>query len=299
MLTDSHGLHLPQPGPITLGQLLENGAHLLTGAESPTARLEARLLLEHATNLSREALLAHPERISPPGVALRYRQFIARRLAGEPVAYIVGYREFLGRRFHTDHRALIPRPETEQLVVIGLDAIRRVRARGNSPRVIDVGTGTGAIAITIAADAQIPVLATDRSWPTLTLARENAHLHGQSSRVHFVQADLLAGISGPIHVLLANLPYIPTSRPLPNEIAGYEPLAALYAGPRGSELIERLLRQSSLLLAPGATVLLEIDGQHQASSLTALAQSLHPAATIVIHTDPAGLQRVLTVHLPG
>lgn len=284
--------------PVTFGQLLEEGARQLTDPASDSARLEARLLLEHAAELSREAILAHPERTIDPALASRYRRFIARRIANEPIAYILGRREFFGRQFRTDSRALVPRPETEQLVEFGLDAIRHLRLSSSSPRVVDVGTGTGAIAITIAAEAQVPVVATDRLWPALTLARENAHLHGQSSRVHFVQSDLLTGVDGSIDVLLANLPYIPNGRILPEDVSRHEPLAALYGGPAGSELIERLLRESSQLLSPGATVVLEIDGQQQAQPLAALAQNLHPSATVSIHTDSAGLQRLITVHLP-
>src|SRR5947209_1125100 len=168
----------------------------------------------------------------------------------EPVAYLLGARECYGRMFKVDRRPLIPRPETELLVDLGKAAVARWRASGVEPIVVDVGTGSGAVAVSLAAESNVRVIATDLSLDALLLARENASKH--VARVNLAVTDLLEGLRGPLHVVVANLPYVPTGRALPRHVAAYEPPLALFGGPRGTELIERLLREARPALTPGA-----------------------------------------------
>jgi release factor glutamine methyltransferase len=219
---------------------------------------------------------------------------VSRRARAEPLAYLLGEREFYGRRFKVDPRALIPRPETELLVEIGCSAV----ARGLS-RVVEVGTGSGAIAVSLAAETGSPVVATDVSWPALSLARENAAGLGQLDRVRLVRTDLLAGLRGPFDLLVANLPYVPVGRALPSDVADHEPHVALFAGPRGTELLERLLRQARPLLAPRAELALELDESAQAEPMATLARALYPTAQITIRQDAGGYDRVLWLRTSG
>jgi release factor glutamine methyltransferase len=208
------------------------------------------------------------------------------------MAYLLGQREFYGRIFKVDRRALIPRPETELLVDIGRAAV----ARGLS-RVVDVGTGSGAVAVSLAAETGCPVVATDVSWDALRLARENACALGQAERVRLVQADLLAGLRGPFDLVLANLPYVPRGRSLPRDVADFEPEVALFAGPEGTELLERLLRRLKVepLLAQQFEVALELDESGQARPMLALARSLYPAAQVTVRRDAGGYERALLI----
>jgi release factor glutamine methyltransferase len=206
------------------------------------------------------------------------------------MAYLLGEREFYGRVFKVDRRALIPRPETELLVDLGRAAI----ARGLT-RVVEVGTGSGAVAVSLAAETSCPVVATDVAWEALSLARENADASGQAARVRFVQTDLLAGLRGPLDLVVANLPYVPAGRALPRDVAGYEPRVAIFAGPVGTELLQRLLEEARPLLAPGAELALELDEADQAASLAYLAARLYPGAEVDVRRDAGGCDRVLSV----
>jgi release factor glutamine methyltransferase len=162
-------------------------------------------------------------------------------------------------------------------------------------RVVEVGTGSGAVAISLAAETGCSLVATDLSWDALALARENASALGQAARVSFVQTDLLAGLRGPLQVVLANLPYIPSGRVLPPDVADYEPDVALYAGPSGTELLERLLRQALSRLPERFEVALELDECDQARPMLNLARTLYPTAEVSIRRDAGGYERVLLI----
>jgi release factor glutamine methyltransferase len=282
------------------GELLVAAARRLAAAGSSSARLEAQLLLGRATARSRVNLLAHPEVGVPAAEATAFHALLARREAAEPIAYLLGEREFYGRVFKVDRRALIPRPETELLVDLGRAAVKRWREDlGVEPTVADVGTGCGAIAISLAAEAAVRVVATDKSLDALTLARENAFRHAVSSSVGLVQADLLAGLRGPLHVVLANLPYVPRDRDLPPDVKDYEPALAIFGGARGTELIERFLREVGPLLLPGAEVCVELDEEEQAAPMVALAGALYAGAEVSVCQDAGGYDRVVRVRLTG
>lgn len=244
-------------------------------------------------------MLAHPEWAPGPAQSAAFEALVGRRAAREPIAYLVGEREFYGRALRVDRRALIPRPETELLVGLGIRAIARWRAAGVEPVVVDVGTGSGAIAVTLAAETGASVVAIDVSWAALTLAAENAALHGQGGRVRLVRGDLLAGVRAPVHVVVANLPYLPTGRRLPRDVAAYEPGIALYAGPTGTEVSERLLRQAVSVLAPGGALVLELDEREQAARLQWLADTLWPTAATEVQRDTGGRERVLWLRTDG
>jgi release factor glutamine methyltransferase len=283
----------------TVGGLVQWAAQELRKAGLASARLEAQLLLGHVLGGSRTDLLAHPERAISASKQRAFRALVARRMAAEPLAYILGTREFYGREFKVDRRALIPRPETELLVDIGKAAVARWRAMGvTQPTVVDVGAGSGSISVSLGLECQLAVVATDVSSGALSLARANAQRLGAGRLVNLVQTDLLAGLRGPLHVVLANLPYVPSTRHLPPDVRDYEPPLALFGGPRGTELIERLFREAAPLLADGAELAVELDEQEQATSMAALAQQLYPRADVTICRDAGGYDRVVRVLLP-
>ena len=273
--------------------MIEAAARQLRAADSSSPRLDAELLLASALGVSREALLAHPERMVEASALAAFERMVSRRARSEPMAYLLGEREFYGRVFKVDGRALIPRPETELLVEIG-----RAAVGSGLSRVVEVGTGSGAVAVSLAAETGCSVVATDVSWDALALARENASALGQASRVQLVQTNLLAGLRGPLEVVLANLPYIPSGRALPRDVADYEPEVALFAGPAGTELLEQLLRQAASRLAERFEVALELDEEEQAEPMRALAKALYPSAEVTIRRDAGGYDRVLHLASP-
>jgi release factor glutamine methyltransferase len=278
------------------GDLIDSAARRLAAVGVSGGRLEAQLLLGRATARTRTDLLAHPEIGVPEAQESAFQALLARREAAEPIAYLLGEREFYGRMFQVDRRALIPRPETELLVDLGRAAVARWREQsGVEPTVVDVGTGCGAIAISVAAEAGVRVVATDMSFDALKVAVENAFRHAIHGLVRPVQTDLLAGLRGPLHVVLANLPYVPSDRDLPRDVKDYEPALAIFGGPRGTELIERFLREARPLLAPGAEVCLELDEEEQAAPMAALARALYPRAEVGVHQDAGGYDRAVRV----
>jgi release factor glutamine methyltransferase len=282
---------------VTLGAALAEAAPRLRAAGSPSPRLDAELLLGHVLGWSRAEVLAHPERCLDGRAAEAFTSLVERRASLEPMAYVLGEREFYGRIFRVDARALIPRPETELLVELGVQAAARWRRAGVEPTVVEVGTGSGAVAISLALEAGLSVVATELSWAALSLAAENAQRLDQ--RIALVQADLLAPFQAPLHVILANLPYVPDARDLPRDVRDYEPHVALFGGERGTELIERLLHQARDVLAPGGELCVELDEEEQARPIAALARALYSDADISIRQDGGGYDRVVRVVQPG
>ena len=259
--------------------------------------LDAPLLLAHILAIPRAALLAHPEHTLTAEQSAMFRALIVRRAAGEPVAYLTGTRAFYDRAFRVTPDVLIPRPETEHLIAQALAwAIGR-----SALRIVDVGTGSGAIAVTLAAhlpDAH--VWAVDVSAAALAVARENAARQGVADRVTCVQGDLLApavAAQRRADLIAANLPYI--ARPDLDALAvsHWEPRLALDGGPDGLDLIRRLLADVPRVLAPDGLLLLEI-GAEQGAAVCALAQQALPGAVVRTAADYAGLDRVVSVQ-PG
>ncbi len=295
----------------TVGYLLHSGIERLRLAGSDSPRLDAELLLGHVLGVERTSLIAHSDAPVGAEAAARYEASLQRRIAGEPVAYIRGFKEFHGLALASDSRALIPRPETELLVdlVLGWLVDRLVaapRPAGTPPlRVIDVGTGAGTIAIALAAELRrrriehdVSIIATDASPDALQLARENAVGHGVADRIEFLLGDLVPWDATLFEVVVANLPYIPTEAidGLP-VAASFEPRDALDGGPDGLDLVRRLVEQLGRVLRPEGIAFLEIGADQGQAVLAEIAQRL-PAAAADVLPDLAGFDRVVRIQ-PG
>lgn len=269
----------------------------LARATRAIAPFDARVLLEEACGLASARLFAHPETELEAAALERFETMTARRACGEPVAYITGSAGFYGRTFRVDRRVLVPRPETEHVVEAVLDFVRGASGR---VRIVDVGTGSGAIAITLAAeDERVDALAIDVSAEALEVARENARLLGVADRVRCIEGDLLAPLrAGPAAgVVVANLPYIPTAAiPSVPDPVGFEPRIALDGGPDGLGPYRRLLDEAGGLVAPGGALFLEA-APGTIDALAELAEAFYPRAGIEVGSDYAGLDRYVAILL--
>lgn len=255
------------------------------GVENP--RLNAEHLLAHALGLKRMELYLQFDRPLGESERAPLREMVKRRGSREPLQHILGTVEFHGRTFLSDRRALVPRPETEQLVEIAIELARGLQ----SPSILDVGTGSGVIALTLALELpSADIHATDISQDALALAAENAARHGLPERVKFSQSDLLPESGGPFSLIIANLPYVPSP-----EIAGlqpevgHDPLAALDGGPDGLDLVRRLISAAPPRMAPGRVLLLEI-GVGQADTVHALFEA-SKFRDICVRSDYQGIPR--------
>lgn len=294
----------------TTQELLHEGIERLRAAEVDTPRLDAELLLGFAIGVDRTVIVAHPDAPVGADATVAFRASLDRRAAGEPVAYIRGFKEFHGLAFAVDPRALIPRPETELLVDLAMAEVMRRLTSGVRPiggpavRVLDVGTGSGAIAVTLASELRrrrvgpedVEITAVDISPDALDLARENAVGHAVGDRIRFVGADLVPPLAaGPWDVIAANLPYVRddamASLPRPTT---YEPALALDGGPDGLAVIGRLLDKLPGVLAPDGVALLEIGADQGAGIGVAVTERL-PGWPVRVEADLAGLPRVAIV----
>lgn len=259
-------------------------------------RLTAQALLAHVLGVPRAHLLAHPERNLTLQEHTEYMALVARAARGEALAYLTGEREFCGLSFWVDGRVLVPRPETEQLVELALAARP---ADGRRWLLLDVGTGSGCLAVTLAVRAaeaawEVEVTATDISAEALEVARRNAQRHGVEARIKFIQGDLLAGVLPPprFDLVCANLPYIDSGELQQLDVFKHEPRQALDGGPGGLALIERLLAQAPAVLASGGCLLLEI-GATQGQAAAGLARRAFPQGDVRVYPDLSGLDRVV------
>ncbi len=283
----------------TIREALLGARARLRAAEISSADLDAAVLLASVLGADRAMLYAHPERALSPEAQAAFEALLARRLRGEPVAYLIGHKEFMGLDFLTDRRALIPRPETELLVEMALTEVRR---RGENAlaelRVADIGTGSGAIAISLAVlEPRLPLIyATDISAEALALAAENARRLGVESRLRLLQGDLLEPLPEPVDVLLGNLPYIADNEQeiLAPDVRDYEPHLALFGAEGGLGHIRRLLASAPPLLKPGAALLLEF-GYNQRAPLAEIISSTMPGAQVRFVCDYAGWDRVVEI----
>jgi release factor glutamine methyltransferase len=275
--------------------LLREAAEALAPT-SPTPRLDAELLLAHALGWPRARLLAERAHAPSPAQAAAFAAMLARRAALEPVAYIVGQKEFFGLDFYVDPRVLVPRPETELLVELALAAASRLPPHASRPLIADIGTGSGAIAVALAAHLpEATVYATDLSAGALAVAARNVERHGLTGRVTLLHGDLLAPLPGPVDLIVSNPPYTVLAEVEPNVLA-HEPHLALEGGPDGAALYRRLLAMAPEYLRPGGAVLLEI-GAWQGELVAGLLRQALPAATVSVHQDLAGRDRVVVGEL--
>ena len=280
---------------ITVADARRLGRQTLTDAGTDTPSLDTDLLLSHVLGWNRATLLAHPERVLTPAEETAFRSMIRRRAEREPLAYILGRKEFYGLEFEVGPQVLVPRPETELLVELALDYVWEHPA---VLRAVDVGTGSGAVAIALATNApKLQMMACDISTKAISLAQANARKHGV--RIFFVVSDLLMPLRGPFNLILANLPYVARNDwdSLPPEVRRYEPTSALDGGADGLDLYRRFLPQARDRLAPGGLLAVEI-GARQADAVLEMTRYFFPDAVVSLCQDLAGLPRVVSVRAP-
>ena len=247
-------------GFLTHYDALSSATHRFEDADvSESPALDAELLLRQVLGIERAQLFLRYDRPLPDGAAERFEALVARRLAGEPIAYVLGSRWFRNIELFVDERVLIPRPETERFVEY---ALAWLRSHPGPRRVVDVGTGSGAIALALADEIgkrrpDVHIIATDVSAPALEVAAINRERLNMTDRVELAKSDLLDAFSEPFDIILANLPYLRPDQRHPS--TRREPEVALFGGPDGFDLHRRLLRQSATMLAPDGLWVGEID----------------------------------------
>jgi release factor glutamine methyltransferase len=262
---------------------------------SETASLDAQVLLAHVTGKPRSWILAHPEADLSPDEVHTLENALKRLEAGAPLPYVLGHWEFYGLDFIVTPATLIPRPETELLVV---EALRWLRSQPGRHWALEVGTGSGCISIALAVNAPgLSILASDISLPALQIARQNARWHGVAQRLLWVQTDLIPPTHRHFDMICANLPYIPTEQLELLPVAQREPRQALDGGPDGLLAIHRLLQAAPRHLAPGGLLILEIEAS-QGKAARELARASFPGAEVQVLADLAGWDRLLRVELP-
>jgi len=277
--------------PCTLQSALATAVALL-GTERESARLDAELLLAHVLQRPRSHLHAHGEEVLEAGSAERYRALLARRAAGEPIAYLTGIREFWSLPLKVSAAVLIPRPETELVVERALALLPDGLAdAADTLRVAELGTGSGAIALALVAERPLwRLVATERSAAALALARCNAQRLSLTGRIEFLKGDWFEPLAGRrFHAVLSNPPYL-SSVEAGSTALRFEPRAALCAGPTGLEDLRHLIAGAGAYLEPGAWLVLE----HGADQAAEVARALVGAgyARVRCHRDLAGLDRV-------
>jgi release factor glutamine methyltransferase len=275
---------------LSAGEALQAARMRLAGV-SQNPRLDAEVLLAHVLQWPRSRLFAHPGHLLSSEQADRFEQFLIRRLAAEPLQYILGVQEFFGLPFAVSPDVLIPRPETEHLV----EAVLERFGREAHPHIADVGTGSGIIAVVLA--HRIPrarITAIDSSVAALEVARRNARQHGVAPRLDFLEADLLTGLEEKsFDAVVSNPPYIANAEVLERQVLDYEPHAALFAGPTGLEAYQRLIPQARKVLRPGGWLVLEIGHGQQA----ALNNLLKDWENLRFLPDLQGIPRVVEARL--
>jgi len=281
----------PRPAATTSGEALRAAAETLRRAGIDGARLDAEVLLAYVCGMNRSRLLTTTR--DPLGLdALAvFDAAVARRARREPIAYILGRREFWSLDFEVNRDVLIPRPETELLVETAISLLRRRRL--TRPRIADVGTGSGCIAIALARELPAAALwASDVAPPALAVARRNALRLGVASLIQFAEGDLLAPLQpeAPFDLICCNPPYVSSAASLQPELA-YEPTRALFAGADGMATIRRLIAEAPECLRRGGSLLVEI-GQGQADAVRALAAA-SGFFRVDIRDDYAAIPRLL------
>jgi release factor glutamine methyltransferase len=274
---------------LNLKQALRLARDILSQNGVEDVPLEGELLLRHTLNIDRVQLYIDLGKELTPQQEDTFRRLLERRLSGEPSAYITGHREFYGLDFKVNPNVLIPRPESELLVEAAL-AI----AKNHPISVIaDIGTGSGAIAISLAVNLpQAKIYATDISAAALKIAQLNCRQYGVSGRVRLLEGNLLEPLPEPVDIIVANLPYVSQSGLDPQ----FEPPLALDGGAGGIKIIKQLCRQAVGKLKSGSWLLLEI-GQGQAEAVAAVLHNIFPEGEIEVIPDLGGIERVVCLSL--
>jgi release factor glutamine methyltransferase len=249
---------------VTLRDTLASAISRLTAASVPSPRMNAELLLMFTLECDRAYLHAHPERKLSRDEQTRYAQTLAERERGMPAQYITGHQEFWGMDLIVTPAVLIPRPETEHVIETVLARVARAPSPASLLRIVDVGTGSGCIALALAEEVPgAEIHATDISAAALEIARANAARHQLEDRIQFHQADLLQGLGrGEFDFVVSNPPYVGDSEAdqVQLEVRKYEPRNAVFAGATGLEVIERLIPQARESLKPEGWLVMEISG---------------------------------------
>jgi len=283
-----------------VGDALEQGTYALLRKGRMDARLITQMLLVHVLGVGEQMLDMQGE--LSPTQEREFLRLLERGENGEPVAYLVGHTKFYGRDFLVDRRAWIPRPHTERLAEAAMSAVRHMLHAGRTPFVAEIGTGSGAITITLAVEEpRLPYLyATDLSADALEVARLNCQRHAVEQRIHLLHGDLVAPLPEPVDIIIANLPYLGTNEfdmAIPT-LTAYEPHVALFGGPDGLELLQRFFVEAHQLrmLRDKAVLLFEVDFRKR-ETVTALVHEIWPQATVSFSKDCFGVDRVLQAFL--
>jgi release factor glutamine methyltransferase len=281
---------------MTIRKALETGQKTLSASPSPA--LDTRLILEYVMDTSYSYIIAHDETIMSPTQEYRFLSLLERARNGEPIPYLVGKTHFYGLEIKVTPSVLIPRPETEQLINLALEWIARPARRQKQPLVVDVGTGSGCIALALASSLPLArISATDVSKEALEVAEENAKALGMENQVDFYNGQYLNPIVDDPDLIVANLPYIADHEwtTLAVGVKWYEPDVALRGGHDGLDGIRQLLAQAGRRLAPGGALFLEI-GWQQGEAAKLLAKSTFPSAQIDVKKDLSGHDRVICIY---
>lgn len=274
-------------------QALENARRILAAGNIDDAPLEGEILLRHVLGIDRARLFAGLEQDITDSQDKSLKTILQRRLQGEPAAYITGHREFFGLDFNVDRNVLIPRPETELLVEKAIRISRRYKVK----TIADIGTGCGAIAVSLAVNLPgVVFYATDVSQAALEVAGANGQRHGVAGRIVFLRGDMLSPLAEPVDMIIANLPYVSAAELSQNSPLRSEPRLALNGGVEGLDGIQSLCLQAGEKLNDRGWLLLEI-GQGQADAVTEFLYNAYPSARIELESDLAGIERVVTLRL--
>jgi release factor glutamine methyltransferase len=281
----------------TIGTLVAWARQSLDQAGTGNAAQETLWLLAHALGLGSHQLASKMEQQVPAEVRARAESLISRRVAHEPLQYILGSQEFCGLEFHVNPAVLIPRPETELLVQ---EVVRGGSGLNEDGVLVEVGTGSGCVAITLATIlTRTRILAMDCSPEALAVAKENAERHGVIDKIDWMEGELLSplrerGMAGAVDVIVSNPPYIAEAdwTGLQPEVRDFEPRLALIAGQKGTEFHDRLLKDSKQFLVPGGLLVMEI-GQGQSAALRQTAAQVGGYTALRVVEDAVGIERVI------
>jgi len=273
---------------MTLKEALVRSKKILAQAKITSADLDAEVILMSLLKKDKDFIFTHPEAKLTAVQEKKYLQDIKKRFKGLPVAYITGEKEFYGLKFKVDRHVLIPRPETELLAEEAINIAKKISPK--NPTIVDIGTGSGAIAISIAKNLPgVKTIATDKSSKALEIARKNARLN--KAKIIFKKGNLLKPIlNTKVNILIANLPYLETN--YKNSSIKYEPKLALYSGKDGLDSYRELIKQLSQLKNLPEYILLEA-GAKQFKKLTSIIKKSFPQAKIRVEKDLAGFDRYL------
>jgi len=284
------------------GQTVEAARRILTAqlksAAIDSAELDARLLIGHALGLDLTGIITAAQRQLAPDESTHLEEFAGRRLAGEPVARILGQKEFWGLPLQLSSATLVPRPDTETVVELALQLLRAGGDLDRPLRIADLGTGSGAILLALL--SELPAaegFGTDVSEAALQTARANAARTGLSGRTTFIACDYASGLAGPFDLIASNPPYIRSAdiAGLAGEVRNHDPIAALDGGADGFNAYRTLIPQAATLLAPGAALVVEA-GEGQSARIQALMTAAGLMAAIAPKADLAGIPRAVAGH---